>query len=63
MPEPAIAAEAQDKLERQQIAKAKLVKLIRSYPRDTPWEHILFGYGGVKVTLGDMVEAFSVERN
>ena len=62
MPEPALAKEVMDQDEQGRIAREKLVKLIRSYPRDTPWEHILFGYGGVKVTLGDMVEALNVQR-
>jgi hypothetical protein len=62
MPEPALAQEVRDNNELQAIAKTKLVKLLRSYPRDTPFEHILFGYGGVKVTLGDLLDAFNVQR-
>ena len=42
-------------------AKAKITKLLRGYPRDAPNEFIVFGYGGVKVNLGEMKDAFGIE--
>jgi hypothetical protein len=42
-------------------SKAKIVKLLRGYPRDAPNEFTLFGYGGVKVNLGEMKDAFGIE--
>lgn len=45
---------------RQKAAKQKIVGLLHSYPRDTPPEHIIFGYGGVRITFGDLQDAFGV---
>jgi|KBSSwiS6_1023812.scaffolds.fasta_scaffold01773_5 hypothetical protein len=42
-------------------AKQKITKLLRGYPRDAPAEFVLFGYAGVKVTLGEMKDAFGIE--
>ena len=42
-------------------AKTKITKLLRGYPRDAPNEFIVFGYGGVKVNLGEMKDAFGIE--
>lgn len=36
----------------------KLRALIAAYPDDTPAEHVLFGYAGVRVTFGDMKAMF-----
>jgi hypothetical protein len=44
-----------------QAAKHKITKLLRGYPRDAPAEFVLFGYAGVKVTLGEMKDAFGIE--
>lgn len=42
-------------------SKDKIVKLLRGYPRDAPAEFVLFGYGGVKINLGEMKDAFGIE--
>ena len=54
------AAEIADNAQR--IAKAKIYNLVRSYPKDTPDEWTVFGYGGVRVTLGDLKDLFGVDR-
>lgn len=46
--------------ERQKAAKQKIVDLLYSYPRDTPPEHVIFGYGGVRITFGELQDAFCV---
>ena len=48
--------------EAMRIAKQKLVGLLKLYPRHTPPEHIIFGYGGVKITFSDLLDAFGVDR-
>jgi len=47
---------------RKRLAKEKIYNLVRSYPRDTPDDWVVFGYGGVKVNLGDLKDLFGVER-
>lgn len=47
--------------EQQRTARAKIARLLKAYPRDAPPEFILFGYGGVKVTLGEMKDAFGLD--
>lgn len=42
-------------------SRAKITKLLRGYPRDAPNEFVVFGYGGVKVNLGEMKDAFGIE--
>lgn len=47
----------QKELTRNQRGKAagdKLVKIAQSFPRTTPDEHVVFGFGGIKFTLGDL---------
>ena len=52
---------AQLRDQRMQESKQKLTRLLRAYPRDAPAELIVFGYGGVKVTLGELKDAFGIE--
>jgi hypothetical protein len=47
---------------RKKAAKEKIYNLIRSYPKDTPDEWVVFGYGGTRVNLGDLKDLFGVER-
>lgn len=60
--QPAIATQADDRDERRRMAQDKLVALLRSYPNHTPPEHILFGYGGVKVHLSDLLDLMGMTR-
>jgi hypothetical protein len=48
--------------ERKRYAKEKIYNLIRSYPKDTQDEWVVFGYGGVRVTIGDLRDLFGVDR-
>ena len=51
---------AEELQNRQKAARQRIVSLLRSYPRDTPPEHIIFGYGGVRISFGEMLDAFGV---
>ena len=33
---------------------AKIKAIVASFPPDTPDSHVMFGYGGHKVTVGDL---------
>jgi len=48
--------------QRKRAAKDKLVALIKSYPKDTSDEWVVFGYGGVRISLGDLKDVFGVDR-
>jgi len=47
---------------RKKYAKEKIYNLVRSYPKDTQDEWVVFGYGGVRITLGDLKDLFGVDR-
>jgi len=47
---------------RKRVAKEKVHNLVRSYPRDTPDDWVVFGYAGTKVNLGDLKDLFGIER-
>lgn len=47
---------------RKRIAKEKLYNIVRSYPLDTSDDWVVFGYGGQRVTLGDLKDLFGVAR-
>jgi len=38
----------------------KISNMLKTYPRDTPDEHILFGYGSYRITFADMRQAFGL---
>ena len=69
MAQPATAEQENERLNtmaamrdsRIKASKEKIVKLLRGYPRDAPSEFVLFGYGGVKINLGEMKDAFGIE--
>ena len=47
---------------RKKYAKEKIYNLVRSYPKDTSDDWVVFGYGGTRITLGDMKDLFGVDR-
>jgi hypothetical protein len=47
---------------RKLLAKEKIYNMVRSYPKDTHDEWVVFGYGGVKISLGDLKDLFGIER-
>lgn len=53
--EPTISAEARAKGE---DSAKKFVKLLKVVPTDTPDEHVIWGAGGVVITLGDIRNIF-----
>jgi len=54
------AAELMDN--RKRAAKEKIYNLIRSYPKDTQDDWVVFGYGGTRISLGDLKDLFGVDR-
>ena len=48
--------------EQKRYAKEKIYNLVRSYPKDTQDEWVVFGYGGVRITIGDLRDLFGVDR-
>jgi hypothetical protein len=47
---------------RKKHAKEKIYNLVRSYPKDTSDDWVVFGYGGVRVNLGELRDLFGVDR-
>jgi hypothetical protein len=48
--------------ERKRMAKGKIYNLVCSYPKDTSDDWVIFGYGGVRISLGDMKDLFGIDR-
>jgi len=48
--------------QRKRVAKEKIYGLVQSYPKDTSDDWVVFGYGGIRVTLGDLKDLFGVDR-
>ena len=48
--------------QRKRMAKEKVFGLVKSYPKDTPDDWVVFGYGGVRISLGDLKDLFGVDR-
>ena len=61
--EQASAQHLQDLMQdRKRVAKEKIYNLVRSYPKDTSDEWVVFGYGGVRISLGDFKDLFGIDR-
>lgn len=49
-----VAVPAKGWQERAEAASKKIVKLVRSIPKDTPDEHVIWGFAGQTLLVGDL---------